>query len=143
MNRAPRLLRRLIRSERGLGAVEFALVAPVLLLLIFGMLQLGMLFIASNGLTHAVAEGARYATIFPRPTDEELIAHIEGARFGMKESRVTEPKIEWQQVEGSGAHFVDIEMRYAMPLNFVFFETPPITLRETRRAYVQPPRPES
>jgi Flp pilus assembly pilin Flp len=139
MRRLRTLPGRLGRDRRGLAAVEFALIAPVFLLLIFGMLQLGMLFMANHGLRNAVAEGARHATIFPRPTDAQIVKHIEQGQFGLKSQYLTKPKIEWKQVSGSGANFVDISMEYSAPVDFIFFKTPPIKLTQTRRAFVQPP----
>jgi Flp pilus assembly protein TadG len=139
MRRLRTLLGRLSRDRRGLSAVEFALIAPVFLLIIFGMLQLGILFMANHGLRNAVAEGARHATIFPRPTDAQIVNHIEQGKFGLHAQYLTKPKIEWNQVSGSGAHYVDISLEYLAPVDFIFFETPPIKLRQTRRAFVQPP----
>jgi len=41
--------------------VEFALVAPIFLLILFGIIQLGLILGAQNSLTSAVRETARYA----------------------------------------------------------------------------------
>ena len=48
-------------NERGQALVEFALVAPIFLLLLFGIIQMGLLFAGQNGLVSAVRETARYA----------------------------------------------------------------------------------
>lgn len=48
------------KSERGQDLVEFALLLPVLLLLILGALDLGRMFFASISITNAAREGARY-----------------------------------------------------------------------------------
>lgn len=45
----------------GQALVEFAIVIPVFLLILFGIIQLGLLFGAQNSLTSAVRETARYA----------------------------------------------------------------------------------
>jgi len=47
--------------EGGQALVEFAIVIPVFLLILFAILQLGLLFGAQNSLTSAVRETARYA----------------------------------------------------------------------------------
>jgi Flp pilus assembly pilin Flp len=129
------------REEKGVGAVEFALVAPVLLLLIFGILQLGTLFLANHGLRNAVAEGARYATIFPRPTEAQIRQRILDGRFGMRPDRITGPTFTWQEVQGSNPAYVEITMSYSAPIDFIFFRTPPVQLSTTRRAFIQPPPP--
>lgn len=51
------------RPEGGAAAVEFALVMPVLFLLIFGIIDYGMLFFDSIGLRQGAREGARQAVV--------------------------------------------------------------------------------
>ncbi len=48
-------------SAPGQALVEFALVIPVFLLILFAIIQLGLLFGGQNSLTNAVRETARYA----------------------------------------------------------------------------------
>jgi hypothetical protein len=52
-------------GSRGQELVEFAIVLPLLLLIVFGVLDLGRLFHALITITNAAREGARYAMIFP------------------------------------------------------------------------------
>jgi Flp pilus assembly protein TadG len=47
------------RSERGAAAVEFALVMPLLLLLVFGIIEFGLVFNRYISMTHASREGVR------------------------------------------------------------------------------------
>ena len=49
------------RREGGQALVEFALVAPIFFLILFGIIQAGLLFGGQNALTNAVRETARYA----------------------------------------------------------------------------------
>lgn len=49
--------------ERGASAVEMAMVAPFLLILLLGIVEFGFLFGEYNELRHAVREGARYAAV--------------------------------------------------------------------------------
>jgi Flp pilus assembly pilin Flp len=50
-------------GERGAAALEFALIAPVLLLLLLGIIEFGFMFQAQLALTHAAREGARMAAV--------------------------------------------------------------------------------
>src|SRR4051812_12179606 len=52
-----------IKDERGQTMVEFALVVPVLLLILFGILQFGITFKNYLALTDAVRSGARVAAV--------------------------------------------------------------------------------
>jgi Flp pilus assembly protein TadG len=50
-------------SRRGTAAVEFAVVAPLLMLLVFGMVEYGRLVMVQQVLTNASREGARTAIL--------------------------------------------------------------------------------
>ena len=56
-------IRRNVHSERSRGQalVEFALIAPIFFLLLFSIIQLGILFGGQNGLVASARELARYA----------------------------------------------------------------------------------
>jgi len=54
--------------ERGAAAVEFALVIPVLLLLVFGMLEFSRAYNVQISLTGAAREAARVMAIHDDPT---------------------------------------------------------------------------
>lgn len=127
----------LSRDVRGAAAIEFGIIAPVLILMLVGLLQMGVMFNAQAGLKNAVAEGARYATIFPNPTDDQIRTRITDKRFGMDATLIGGPTIT-RGTGGPGGNikFVDISMTYAVPLNFAFFTLPAVTLTETRRAYI-------
>jgi Flp pilus assembly protein TadG len=50
-----------MKRERGIVAVELAIVAPVLMLLVLGVLQFGLWYHAQNVVETAALEGARVA----------------------------------------------------------------------------------
>lgn len=50
-------------AERGASAVEFALVLPLLVLILFGIIELGRLYNMQISLTGAAREGARVMAI--------------------------------------------------------------------------------
>lgn len=52
-----------LRKENGQATVEFALVLPILILLIFGIMDFGWLFYNKLEINNASREGARYAAI--------------------------------------------------------------------------------
>jgi len=51
------------RNENGQAMVEFALVAPVLFMILFAIIQFGIVFMHSVALTDAVRTGARKASV--------------------------------------------------------------------------------
>lgn len=63
--------RRGLRDERGSQIVEAALVLPLLLLVLLGILDFGLLFQRYEAVTNAAREGARVA-ILPGYTDADV-----------------------------------------------------------------------
>ncbi len=56
---------RLYRDMHGATAVEFALIAPLLFLLLFGAVEAGRLLFVQSALHHSVSAAARCASIDP------------------------------------------------------------------------------
>lgn len=53
---------RLLRQETGAAAAEMALVAPLLLILMFGSMEIGHYFYSEHVVVKAVRDGARFAS---------------------------------------------------------------------------------
>jgi Flp pilus assembly protein TadG len=71
LNRACRL-----RGQKGASLVEFAIIAPLLFLIIFGIIEFGILIYDKAMLTNASREGARAGIVFNHPnriTNTEII----------------------------------------------------------------------
>jgi Flp pilus assembly protein TadG len=60
------------RKERGAAAVEFAIILPVLFLVVAGIIDFGRYFFVQIQLTNAAREGARAAIVLPNPTAADL-----------------------------------------------------------------------
>src|SRR5918911_5605044 len=58
-----RAAKRFLHGERGAAAVEFALIAPLLFMLLFGIFQFGLVWSQKNVYIGAAREGARYAAV--------------------------------------------------------------------------------
>ena len=58
---ARRIARRFTRSERGAALIEFALVLPLLLVLVSGIIDFGRALFMLNNLTNSARAGARFA----------------------------------------------------------------------------------
>lgn len=60
-----------LRSERGAELIEFALIFPLLLLVVVGIIDFGFLFQRFEVLTNATREGARMA-VLPNYTQDDI-----------------------------------------------------------------------
>ena len=127
----------IFRDSSGLGAAEFAFIAPALFTLIIGISQLGVLYFANADLRNAVASSARFASVFPRPTADAVKQRAMQQVAHMKAGNITAPTVVFG-TDDRGFQFADIEMKYLVPLNFVWAKTAPVTLTERRRVYIQP-----
>tara|TARA_R110002049_G_scaffold2750_9_gene22367 strand:- start:38246 stop:38662 length:417 start_codon:yes stop_codon:yes gene_type:complete len=63
------------RKRRGTAAVEFAVVAPIMLLFTFGLVELGRMMLVKQSATHATREGARIA-IRPTATNDDVLDRV-------------------------------------------------------------------
>ena len=57
-------MRKLLKSNRGANAIEFALVLPILLVMLFGIIEFGAVLYNKAVITNASREGARFAAGF-------------------------------------------------------------------------------
>jgi Flp pilus assembly protein TadG len=67
---------RRVRDRRGAAAVEFALVAPLLFMLVLGMMEFGRMLMVQQVLTNGAREGARKA-VLPGVTDADVRTAID------------------------------------------------------------------
>ncbi|HUE79053.1 MAG TPA: TadE/TadG family type IV pilus assembly protein [Sphingomicrobium sp.] len=125
------------RSERGAAAMEFALAVPVLIMLIWGIFQVGLLFWASAGMQHALGEGARFATLCinpsptcANPTDAQIQARISSSVWGTNNGAFT------VSPPTSGAGFKTLTVSYTAPTNFLFMSGPTVTLSQSKKVYI-------
>ena len=65
-------LRQFIRGNHGQGLAEFALVLPILLVLLFGITEFGRVYGSKLIAQNASREGARYAAVHTDKTEEEI-----------------------------------------------------------------------
>ena len=85
MTPRPRAERR--ARSRGQSLVEFAIVVPVFLMLAFGVVDFGLAFDASIGITNAAREGARLGATLPNTTS--ITARVRDAAGRLNDSRLT------------------------------------------------------
>ena len=64
------------RSEKGAAALEFAIIVPVLLLLVLGLMDIGRLLLVNMSLLSAAQQGARVSAMNATVSDSTLIAAV-------------------------------------------------------------------
>ncbi len=91
MIRARSILRRLRRHQRGIAVVEFALTAPVFLLLLMGIFDYSWQMYANQVLQGAVSKAARDATLEGNAADQSALDAVvrERVRNVFRDANVT------------------------------------------------------
>ncbi|WP_338504968.1 TadE/TadG family type IV pilus assembly protein [Sphingomonas kaistensis] len=134
----------LLRDERGGAMVETALALPILLTMIWGIVQFGLAMHANNGIQNALGEGARYATLCVnptlvngcrRPTDAQIIARIKERRFSSTYGSFDEPTVT-PSPSTATMPYVDLQVVYRMPTSLIFVNGPVMVFTRTKRVYV-------
>ncbi|HEX2646701.1 MAG TPA: TadE family protein, partial [Candidatus Dormibacteraeota bacterium] len=72
------------QSQRSQALIEFALVSPVLLLMLFGIVDIGRAIFYLDTLNHAAREGARVAARASTqlPTNSDVLATVTSQMIG-------------------------------------------------------------
>lgn len=129
-----RKLLALRRDSRGAAIVETAFALPALIVMVWAVVQLGLVFRAMSGIQHALGEGARLATLWPQPDDDAIKASIEEAVYGIGpgEFTIDDP------VPGtaSGSSYLDLRVSYTQHTDLLLLPGPDITVERSKRVWV-------
>ena len=67
-----------MKGQRGASAIEFAIILPVLLVILMGTMEFGYVMFAKAVITNASREGARRGIVYgdPRPGDAAIVQAV-------------------------------------------------------------------
>ena len=130
------------RNEEGAAAIEMAIALPVLLVMIYGIFQVGLVFQANAGMQHALGEGARLASLCVpttdacnAPSDDAIVARMQSKLFGMNIGAFGTPT---STDPGSSVctNCRDLTVTYTVTPNFLFFSGRAVSLSRSKRVYL-------
>jgi len=81
------------RDDKGAAAVEFALVLPILVLLLFGMIEFGVVYDAQLQVTHAAREGARRAAVGGNMAAVQAVVDAQTTGLGSSKALLVAPTV--------------------------------------------------
>jgi Flp pilus assembly protein TadG len=69
-----------LKREEGAALVEFALLLPLLMMILFGIIEFGLVLYNQEVITNATREGARFGIVIgaPRPTTGQIEGVVDG-----------------------------------------------------------------
>jgi Flp pilus assembly protein TadG len=119
-----------VGDDRGAGLAEFALVAPLLLLILFGIVEFGIAFNRAQAMEAAAREGARLASI-SSSTQAEIEARIDATLVGIPMQNAVITTInpnQNQPCQGNQGDPVTVTVTTDHEINIPLFGTPTVTL---------------
>lgn len=104
------------KNQRGQSLVEFALILPLLILLLGGVLELGRLFFAYVAVTDAAAEGAIYASVRPNSSVEEITIRAQQAAQGLGMAQLQPSMVQVQRPSLTAGAPITVTITYPFTL---------------------------
>lgn len=115
----PKVFRRFVRDKDGATAVEAAMVMPLVLMSIFGMIHVGIFFFSTHQAQRASEEVGRDIRMLDQPSQEDIAAalntRLEAPIGGTYRSIVT-------TIDEHGGTFADIRVAYEYRLPIPFLD---------------------
>lgn len=133
---------RLVRDERGVAAIETAFALPILIIMIWAIVQFGMVFRAQAGIQQALGEGARYATLClnpgtsgcSSPTASDIKAKITSSVDGVGPGTFT---VDDPVPSPAGtAKYFDLKVNYSMPTTLLILPGPTVSISRSKRVWI-------
>ena len=128
-----RHLKKIRRNQKGAAVIEMAFALPALIVLMWMIVQLGLVFRAMSGIQHGLGEGSRMATLFPKPTNTAVQTKITDAVYGIGPGSftITPP------VAGTldNANFLDLKVTYTQQTDMLLFPGPTISVSRSKRVW--------
>lgn len=128
-----KILRKIRRNEKGAAVIEMAFALPVLIVLMWMIVQLGLVFRAMSGIQHGLGEGSRMATLYPKPTETAIQTKISDAVYGIGPGSFTiaTPTAGTQD----GANYLDLRVTYTQATDMLLFPGPTISVSRSKRVW--------
>jgi Flp pilus assembly protein TadG len=134
--------RSLICDQSGTAVIEAAFALPALIIMIWMLVQLGMVYRAVAGIQQALGEGARYATLCLNPTTmgcstpsaTAVQDKIKDSVYGIGPGTFSTP-LPTLSTSGTSKYY-DLEVNYTQPTSLLLLPGPTISLRRTKRVWV-------
>jgi Flp pilus assembly protein TadG len=103
-----RALSRLRSTEKGQALVEFTMVLPLLLILLFAIVDFGRAFYAWTIVTNGAREGARAAAV--QGSVNDVNTAITNATNGLQQGQITKS---YTNIQGNRGETVSVTVNYA------------------------------
>lgn len=143
MTKRPTLMRGLVANDRGATIIEFALIAPVLITMMIGVLQVGAWVQAYNGVRNVVNDTARFAMVeYQRGNkvsneaiQDRAIEIAAAGKYNLDPSLVL-PNVSPKATEVSGVKQLNLSISYTAPEFLPILQTVAPRIQYSRDMYL-------
>ncbi|RVQ69081.1 pilus assembly protein [Croceicoccus ponticola] len=142
-------LTRLQKDDRGVSAIETAILLPVLVTMLIGVLQIGLYLQAQNAVRSVGGEMSRFMTVESQKHNQVTNQQIEDTALGIAVSAPYILKSSQLDIEVADSTVqnidrvrqVDVKMSYTVPNILGFADWDVMTIDYTRKAFIplEPP----
>ena len=122
------------RDQNGSVGFEIAMALPILIALMVGILQVGMVLAANGAMRNALGEGLRLAKVDPTATETQVLTRTRQALVGVEASAID--TLTFDRAITNNVRRGTISLTITLnPIN-PFAPIPPIVLTETKQIYL-------
>ena len=111
---------RVAKGQRGASAVEFAVITPLFVALLFAVVEFGMVLYAKGMITHAAREGARYGVVYSTPRRDAVSIENEVKQYLNLSGLTNEATVTVTGAGGNTGDILDVKVSY----NYEFMVLP-------------------
>jgi hypothetical protein len=114
--------------------IELAFALPVFIVLLWMVVQLGLVFRAMSGIQHALGEGARAATLYPAPGNAVITNKMNAAVYGIGPGNfnIMAPA----PGNADGSDYLDLQVTYSQQTDLLMFRGPLIEVTRSKRVWI-------
>jgi len=103
--------RKKLKSQKGQALVEMALVLPLLLILVFGIIEFGRIFSAGLVVTHSAREGARLGAV--GSTDSAIETRVKNSAVTLDTAQLNIAVVPGESLRRRGE---EVQVRVSYPV---------------------------
>lgn len=121
---------------RGVAAVEFALTVPVILMLLFAVIEFGRLVFTHGTITFAAEEATRFATVNYDATAEDLKNVATSRVPGVRKDRITSVDVQSVLDTDDKTKLVTVSISYNHQFLLPIFDIDGVTLKGASKGFL-------
>lgn len=122
------------RDQNGSVGFEIAMALPILIALMIGILQVGMVLAANGAMRNALGEGLRLAKVDPTATETQVLTRTRQALVGVEASAID--TLTFDRAVTNNVRRGTITLTITLNPIIPFAPIPPIVLTETKQIYL-------